>query len=327
MQQPFIPRLTRRAMVMASAMVAGGVYAQGSARPIRIIVSFAAGSANDLMARDLARYMGEILSQPVIVENKPGAGGMVGTDYVAKSAPDGLTIGLGTSSQLVMNVGLYKSLPFDIEKDLRMVGLVARTNMVLAGKAGGPKTLKALIAEAKARPGQLSFGSAGVGSISHIVGEAFARAADIKLNHVAYKGNGPAMADLAGGHVDLVFDGRVTSQPVARQGRIHMLAISGATRDPFAPDLPTFAEQGLAGYEAYTWNCLMAPAQTPAGIIARLNAALNKALAMPEMNKRLVEQLGAQPLGQGTPAQADAFVRRERERWVPFIRSLKLEVS
>ena len=199
--------------------------------------------------------------------------------------------------------------------------------MVLVGKAGGSKTLKALIAEAKARPGQLSYGSAGVGSISHIVGEAFARAADIKLNHVAYKGNGPAMADLAGGHIDLVFDGRVTSQPVARQGRVHMLAISGTKRDPFAPDLPTFAEQGLPGYEAYTWNCLIAPAQTSAGTIARLNRALNKALAMPEMNKRLVEQMGTQPLGQTTPAQAEAFVRRERERWVPFIRSLKLEVN
>lgn len=327
MQQANIPLLSRRALVMASAMIAGGVYAQASAKPIRIIVSFAAGSANDLMARDLARYMSEILNQPVIVENKPGAGGMVGTDYVAKSAPDGLTIGLGTSSQLVMNVGLYKSLPFDIEKDLRTVGLVARTNMVLAGKAGGPKTLKALIAEAKARPGQLSFGSAGMGSISHIVGEAFARAADIKLNHVAYKGNGPAMADLAGGHIDLVFDGLVTSQPVARQGRVHILAISGAKRDPIAPDLPTFSEQGLATYEAYTWNCLIAPAQTPASTIARINGALNKALAVPDMNKRLVEQLGAQPLGPTTPAQADTFTRRERERWVPFIRSLKLELS
>lgn len=327
MQQPSIPRLSRRALVMASAMIAGGVYAQSSAKPLRIIVSFAAGSANDLMARDLSHYMAEILNQPVAVENKPGAGGMVGTDYIAKSAPDGLTIGLGTSSQLVMNVGLYKSLPFDIENDLRTVGLFARTNMVLAGKAGGPKTLKALIAEARARPGQLSFGSAGVGSISHIVGEAFARAADIKLNHVAYKGNGPAMADLAGGHVDLVFDGRVTSQPVARQGRVYMLAISGAKRDPFAPDLPTFAEQGLATYEAYTWNCLIAPAQTPAATIARLNGALNKALAVADMSNRLVEQLGSQPLGPTTPAQADMFGRRERERWVPFIRSLKLEVG
>ena len=320
-------RVSRRTVVMASAMLAGGVRAQGNSKPIRIIVSFAPGSANDLIARDLARYMAELLEQPVIVENRPGAGGMIGTEAVVKAAPDGLTIGLGTSSQLVMNVGLYKSMPFDIEKDLRMIGLVARTNLVLAGKANGPKTLKALIAEAKAKPGQLSYGSGGTGSISHIVGEAFAKAADIKLNHVPYKGNGPAMADLAGGHVDMVFDGLVTSQPMAKQGRVQLIAISGAKRDRVAPDVPTFAEQGLQGYEAYTWNCLMAPAHTPADVIQRLNAALNKALELPALHSRLVEQFGSQILGPSTPAQADTFGRRERERWVPFMRSLKLDVN
>ncbi len=320
-------QVSRRAVVMACAMLAGGVRAQSNTRPIRIIVSFAPGSANDLIARDLARYMAELLDQPVIVENKPGAGGMIGTEAVVKAAPDGLTIGLGTSSQLVMNVGLYKSMPFDVEKDLRTIGLVSRTNMVLVGKATGPKTLKALITEAKARPGQLTYGSGGTGSISHIVGEAFAKAADIKLNHIPYKGNGPAMADLAGGHVDMVFDGLVTAQPMAKQGRAHMLAISGAKREQIAPDVPTFKEQGLVGYEAYTWNCLMAPANTSAEAIQRLNGALNKALQVPALHNRLVDQFGSQILGPSTPAQADEFGRRERERWVPFMRSLKLNVG
>ncbi|WP_028605844.1 Bug family tripartite tricarboxylate transporter substrate binding protein [Ottowia thiooxydans] len=320
-------RMSRRALVMASAMLASGVYAQGNPKAIRIIVSFAPGSANDLIARDLARYMAELLNQPVIVENKPGAGGMIGTDAVAKAAPDGLTVGLGTSSQLVMNVGLYKTLPFDIEKDLHTIGLVARTNLVLVGKATGPKTLKALIAEAKARPGQISYGSGGTGSISHIVGEAFAKAADIKLNHVPYKGNGPAMADLAGGHVDLVFDGLVTAQPMAKNGRAHLIAISGTKRDRVAPDVPTFAEQGLPDYEAYTWNCLIAPAQTPADAMARINGALNKALELPALRDRLIDQFGSQILGPSTTAQAEDFGRKERERWVPFIRSLKLNVG
>lgn len=320
-------RMSRRAVVVASAMLATGVRAQDSSRPIRIIVSFAPGSGNDLTARDLARYMAELLNQPVIVENKPGAGGAIGTEAVIKATPDGLTVGLGTSSQLVMNVGLYKSLPFDVEKDLRMIGLVSRTNMVLAGKSTGPKTLKALIAEAKARPGQLSFGSGGAGSISHIVGEAFARAADIKINHVPYKGNGPAMADLAGGHVDMVFDGLSTSQPMSKQGRVQILAISGERRNPSAPDVPTFGEQGLKDYEAYTWNCLFAPAHAPSGAIERINSALNKALALPALQDRLVNQFGSQILAPSTPAQADAFGRKERERWVPFIRSLKLEVG
>ncbi|MGB3072444.1 MAG: tripartite tricarboxylate transporter substrate binding protein [Ottowia sp.] len=319
--------VSRRAVVMASAMLATGVRAQGDSKPIRIIVSFAPGSGNDLTARDLARYMAELLNQPVIVENKPGAGGSIGTEAVVRAAPDGLTIGLGTSSQLVMNVGLYKSLPFDVDKDLRTIGLVSRTNMLLAGKSTGPKTLKALIAEAKARPGQLSYGSGGAGSISHIVGEAFAKAANIKINHVPYKGNGPAMADLAGGHVDMVFDGLSTSAPMAKQGRVNLIAISGAQRNPSAPDLATFAEQGLQGYEAYTWNCLIAPTHTPADAIQRINAALNKALELPALHARLVDQFGSQILGPSTPAQADAFGRHERERWVPFIRSLKLDVG
>ncbi len=318
--------LSRRTLVLAAtAALATGARAQG-ARPIRIIVAFGPGSFNDIAARDLARYMGEILGQTIIVENKPGGGGSVGTDLVAKSAPDGSTIGLGTSSQMVMNVGLYKSLPFDVEKDLRLIGLVGRTPMLLAGKQAGPATLKELIAQARARPGAISYGSGGTGSISHIVGEAFAKAADVKLTHVPYKGNGPAMADLAGGHVDLVFDGLSTSRPLSEQGRARLLAMSGQRRNPAAPQLPTFAEQGLRDYEAYSWNCLFAPAKTPPDVIARLNGALNQALALPALRERFA-QAGVDVLGPSTPEQADAFGRRERERWVPFIRSLRLDVN
>ena len=317
---------SRRSALLATALLASGVRAQSNTKPIRIIVSFAPGSGNDITARDLARYMGELLNQPVIVENKPGAGGSVGTEYVARAAPDGLTIGLGTSSQMVMNVGLYRTLPFDVERDLRSIGLVSRTNMVLAGKESGPKTMQTLIAAAKASPGNLTYGSAGTGSISHIVGEAFAKAADIQLNHVPYKGNGPAMADLAGGHVDMVFDGLSTSAPMAQQSRIRLLGISGDRRNPAAPQLATFTEQGLRHYEAYTWNCLMAPARTPTEAITRLNGALNQALLLPAMRDRLA-QLGSESLAPSTPAQTDAFGQKERSRWVPFIRSLKLDIG
>jgi tripartite-type tricarboxylate transporter receptor subunit TctC len=229
---------SRRAALagLAASVAAPATFAQtAGSRPIRIIVGFAPGSANDLIARELARYMAEPLGQPVIVENKPGAGGSLGTEMVAKAAPDGLTIGLGTSSQMVMNVALYRNLPFDVERDLRQIGLVGRTPLVLAGKAAGAKKLKELIAAARANPGQISYGSGGTGSISHIVGEAFARAADIRLNHVPYKGNGPAMADLAGGHVDMVFDGIITSQPMAQQGRVRLLAYGGRKRSPVIP--------------------------------------------------------------------------------------------
>ncbi|HNE59492.1 MAG TPA: tripartite tricarboxylate transporter substrate binding protein [Ottowia sp.] len=318
---------SRRASLaaLAASVAAPAVWAQQD-RPIRIIVGFAPGSANDLIARDLARHMAESLKQPVIVENKPGAGGSLGTEAVAKAAPDGLTIGLGTSSQMVMNVALYQNLPFDVERDLRQIGLVGRTPLVLVGKAAGARTLKELIANARANPGQLSYGSGGIGSISHIVGEAFARAADIRLNHVPYKGNGPAMADLAGGHVDMVFDGIITAQPMAQQGRVRLLAFGGKQRNAAIPDVPTFAEQGLRDYDAYTWNCLFAPAKVADADITRLNQALNAALALPAMKERLARG-GADNLGPSTPAQADAFGRKERERWVPFVRSLKLAIN
>ncbi len=320
---------SRRATLaaLAGALAAPAAFAQpASHKPIRIIVGFGPGSANDLIARELARYMAESLGQPVIVENRPGAGGSVGTEVVAKAAPDGLTLGLGTSSQMVMNVALYRHLPFDVERDLRQIGLIGRTPLVLAGKAAGAKTLKELIATARANPGQVTYGSGGTGSISHIVGEAFARAAHVQLNHIPYKGNGPAMADLAGGHVDLVFDGIITAKPMAQQGRVRLLAFGGQQRSPVIPEVPTFAEQGLRDYDAYSWNCLFAPAKTPEAEITRLNQALNAALALPAMKERLALG-GSDNLGPSTPEQADAFGRTERARWVPFVRSLKLDIN
>lgn len=327
MSEPRLPRPTRRTALAWTAALVGSAGAQAQvSKPHRLIVAFGPGSFNDIAARDLARYMGETLGRTVIVENKPGAGGMIGTEAVVKAVPDGATIGLGTSSQLVMNVALYRNLPFDVERDLRLIGLVGRTPLVLAAKAEGPKTLAELIAQAKANPGRVSYGSAGIGSISHIVGEAFAQAAGIKLAHVPYKGNGPALADLSGGHVDLLFDGLATSAPLAEQGRVRLLAISGTQRSAAAPRLATFAEQGLREYEAYTWNCLFAPAGTPPALIAQLNQALNSALAQPALKERFT-QAGAEVLGPSTPEQAEAFARRERERWVPFVRGLKIQLD
>lgn len=319
----------RTAMAAALAVAAAPALAQPAwapSRPIKLIVAFGPGSGNDLIARELALQMAETLGQPVVVENRAGAGGALGTDVVAKAVPDGHTIGLGTSSQLVMNVGLHRNLPFDVERDLRLIGLVGRTPMLLAGSASGPKTIADLISQARAQPGKLSYGSAGLGSISHIVAEAFAKAADIQLLHVPYKGNGPAMADLAGGHVGLVFDGLSTTTPLAQQGKVQMLAISGSKRSPAAPSLPTFAEQGLPAYEAYTWNCLFAPAKVPPEVLAALNLALNKALAAPAIQARLAAG-GSEALGPGTPEQADAFARRERAQWVGFIRGLNIAAN
>jgi tripartite-type tricarboxylate transporter receptor subunit TctC len=295
-------------------------------KPIKLIVAFGAGSGNDLIARELAKHMSESLGQPVVVENRPGGGGSVGTDAVAKAAPDGYTIGLGTSSQMVMNVGLYKTLPFDVERDLRSVGLVARTGMILVASSKMPPSLAGLIAQAKAQPGKITFGSGGPGSISHIVGEAFAKAAGVSLLHVPYKGNGPALADLAGGHVDLLFDGFLATNPLVQQGKAHILALSAPQRSAMGPQVPTFAEAGLPDYQAYTWNNLFAPAATPAPLIDRLNRALNQALAQPGLQQRLA-QGGSEALGPSTPAEADTFGQRERTRWVPFVRAMNIETT
>jgi len=313
-----VSRRTALGWMAATPMV---LAQSASQRPIRLIVAFSPGSINDRMARELARPMGELLDQTIVVENRPGAGGSIGTDAVAKAKPDGLTIGLGTSSQLVMNVALYTNLPFDVERDLRMIGLVTRSSMVLVGRADGPRSIAQLRAQAQAQPGQISYGSAGTGSISHIVGEAFARALDIKLNHVPYKGNAAAMADLAGGHVDLVFDGMTNSRPLAQQGRARLLAFSSKTRHPDMPDVPTFVEQGLADYDAYSWNCLMAPSGVADDVLMRLNRALNAALATPDMRNSMA-QTGVENLGPSTPAAAQFFGRAQRARWVPFVRGL-----
>lgn len=293
-------------------------------KPIKLVVAFGAGSGNDLTARDLAQAMSETLGQSVVVENRVGGGGAIGTAAVAKAAPDGYTLGLGTSSQLVMNVALLKSLPFDVDKDLRMVGLVSRTPLTLIASASTPSTLPALLAYVKTNPGQLNYGSGGTGSISHIAGEAFSQAAEVKLRHIPYKGNAAALADLSGDHVHLLFDSLSNGLALTKQGRGHVIAVGSSKRNLSAPDVPTFAEQGLPNFHTYTWNGLMVPAKTPPDIVARLNAALNKALTVQAVSDRFKQSSG-ENLGPSTPEQADAFALAERQRWVPFVRAMRIE--
>jgi tripartite-type tricarboxylate transporter receptor subunit TctC len=290
-------------------------------RPLRIIVAFSPGSGNDVIARELARLMPATLGQSVVVENKTGGGGIIATDAVAKAAPDGYTIGLGTSSQLVMNIGLNKTLPFDVDKDLAMIGLISRTDMTLLASKDGPNSVQDIIARSKAKPGSITYGSGGPGSISHIVGETMARTAGIEMMHVPYKGNASAITDLAGGRIDLVFDA-VTSA-VALKGLVKMIAISGDKRNAAAPDVPTFAEAGLPGYEAYTWNCLFVPAGTPQAVVDKLNAALNKALESSSTHE-ITARNGGQIIGPSTPAEAAAYGVKERARWIPIIRDMNI---
>ena len=324
--------VTTRRRVLAAGLAALGapaiLRAQDSwpaRQAIRLVVAFAPGSGNDVIARLLAPRLSEALGQTVVVENRTGAGGMIGTEAVAKAAPDGFTLGLGTSSQLVMNPSLYRNLPFDIERDLVTIGLISSTSMVLASRKGAWPDLRALLAAARAAPGRISYGSGGNGSISHIVGESFKKEAGVDLLHVPYKGNGPAMQDLLAGTVDLVFDGFSTSGAHHRSGALRILAVNGK-RHPDYPDVPTFAEAGLPGYEAYTWNCLIAPRATPRAIVDRLNRELNRALALPEIRKRF-DSFGADGLGGSTPESAEAFGVGQRARWVPAVRAMNIRVE
>ncbi len=295
-------------------------------RPLRIVVAFATGSGNDVIARLLAPKLSESLGQPVTVENRTGAGGMIGTDAVAKAAPDGYTTGLGTSSQLVMNPALFRSMPFDIDRDLTTVGLISSTPLVLvASKKAGWADMGAMLTAARANPGRITYGSAGNGSISHIVGESFKKEAGVDLLHVPYKGNGPAMVDLAAGVVDLVFDGFATSGQHHKSGAMRILATNGK-RHPDYPDVPTFAEAGVPGYEAYTWNCLIAPKGAPRAIIERINRELNRALDSADIRKR-IEGLGAQNLLGSTPESAESFAAAQRARWVPLVRAMNIKVE
>ncbi len=294
-------------------------------RPLRIVVAFATGSGNDVIARLLAPKFSAALGQPVTVENRTGAGGIIGTDAVAKAAPDGYVIGLGTSSQLVMNPALYRSMPFDIDRDLVTVGLISATPLVLASRKGGWNDLRALVAAARANPGSISYGSGGNGSISHIVGETFKKEAGIDLLHVPYKGNGPAMADLLAGTVDLVFDGFATAGVHHRTGSMRILATNGK-RHPDYPDVPTYAEAGVSNYDAYTWNCLIVPKATPKAVVERINRELNRALASAEIRQR-IEGFGAENLAGSTPESAEAFAAAQRARWVPLVRSMNIKLE
>ncbi len=311
----------------ASIMVVSvGAQAQDTypIKPVRLIVAFGPGSVNDAMARELAKYMYGYLGQPVIVENKPGAGGIVGTDYVAKALPDGYTVGFGTSSQLVMNIGLQKTLSFDVDKDITPIGLISRTPLALVVKADGPGSLAELIKQAKAKPGAMTFASSGVGSINHISGEAFSRQAGIEMVHVPYKGAAAAATDLAGGRVDAMLVTVSSTAGLVAQGKVKVLAGGLEKRSPLMPEVPTFAEAGMPKYEAYTWNNMFVPAKTPAAIVEKLNAALNRALAEPGVIA-FAQKNSAEILGPSTPAQAVDFEKKERETWVPFIRRLNID--
>ena len=307
------------ALMLASAYaVAADVAADYPNRPIRILVGQSAGGATDIVARGLGQKLNEALGQPVVIDNRGGAAGSIAAALVAKATPDGYTV-LIVPGSFTINPSLYKDLPFDPQKDLTAVTLIATAPYVLMLHPAVPaKSVRELIALIKSKPKEIVYGSGGFGSSGHLAAELFSSMAALQMNHVPYKGAGPALVDLLGGQLQLVFGSVVASLPYHRNGRLRALALTSAQRIAMAPDLPTVAESGLPGYEFSSWFGMLAPAATPTAVIAKLQAATAAALRTPELSERLTRE-GSEPVG-SAPAQFAAMVKADIAKWALVVK-------
>lgn len=315
----------RSILALVLALVAFAAQAQYPAKPVHIVVPFPAGGPTDVLARVLAQKLSERWGMAAVVENKPGAGGAMGSDFVAKSAPDGYTLVMATSSTHSIGPALQK-LPYDAEKDFTPISQTwSAPNVLVVSPKLDVKDVRELIALAKAKPGQLNFASSGIGTIPHLSAELFRSLAGIEIVHVPYKGTGLAIPDIARGQVAMLFDSIITAQQHARAGNVRMLAVSTARRSPLLPDLPTMSEAGVPGYESNTWFGLLGPARLPGAVVAKVNADVAAALKADDLRQRFAAA-GAEPAG-GTPQAFADLIRREREKWSGVIRSAGIKVQ
>ena len=294
---------------------------QYPSRPVRIVVSFSAGGPTDIVGRIFAAKLSELLNQQFFVENKVGAGGNIGADQVAKSAPDGYTLLVATVSTHAINPGLYSKMPYDPVKDFAPVAQVGVTPTMLAVHPSIPaKNVAELVTLVKQNPGKYTYGSSGQGSILHLCGEQFkSLAGGLDIQHVPDRGSNPMMADLVAGQISMVFDATPTALPQALGGKIRALGAGMAERMRVLPDLPTMQEQGMKGFECYTWNAILAPAGTPQPIVDKLAGAIKTALDDPNVFKRM-QEAGVDPtLGRGPKETAD-FIKAELAKWAPIIK-------
>ena len=302
-------------------------YAQTyPSKPVRIIVMYGPGSTIDIIARLISPKMTESLGQPVIVENRPGAGGAIGMDMAAKAVPDGHTLTIGATGPSVTNPLLYPKTPFDPLRDFSYVSQLATGPAVIAVHPSVPaKTLKELVVLAKARPGQLNYGTPGVGTSPHLAGELFKMVSATNIVHIPYKGNAEAITDLLGGQISIVFTGVPPVVPLTQAGKVKLLATTGVKRIPALPNLPTIAEAGYAGAGMSIWYGLAAPAGTPREIVTRLNKEMARIMALPDIKERFI-QLGTEP-ATSTPEEFTALVREELAKWSKVIRAAGIKVD
>jgi len=313
---------------LAVGCVAAALPAAGQTYPsktIRYVVPFPPAGATDILARWVAEKITPPLGHPVVVENRPGAAGGVGTELVAKSPPDGYTILMATAAQSISET-LYVKQPFSFARDLTAVALIARVPNVMEVHPSVPaRTVKEFIALAKSRPGQLNFASSGSGTTLHMSGELFKLMTGTDIVHVPYKGSAPAITDLMAGNVSVMWDNLPASMPYIKAGRLRAIAITTAQRYPAFPELPTVAESGVPGYEASAWFGVVAPAATPREVIARLNTEINRAVNLPDMKERFAQQ-GATPAS-GTPEDFAAWIRAEIAKWGKVVKASGAKVE
>ena len=303
------------ALVLA---VASAQAQQYPARAVRLIVPFSAGGSTDMIARTVGQKLSEMWNQPVVIENRPGGSTVIGTELVARAAPDGYTM-LVTPAPFTIVPSLIAKLPYDPAKDFEPITLINTTPLVVVVHPGVPaKSIKELIALAKSRPGALNFGSSGSGGSNHLAGELFNTMAGVKMVHIPYKGNAPALTDLVGGHIDLLFNGLTSAMPLMKNGKLRALAVTSIARTGSLPDMPTLDELGLKGFQAVAWNGLNAPARTPRDVINRVNADVLKVVGSPDLVDRLRAE-GSDPVG-NSPEQYRVFIRDEIAKWAKVIK-------
>ena len=317
-----------RTGILGLALAACAPFAAAQAfpaKPISFIVPFPPGGTTDVLARALAQDLAKSLGQPIIVENKPGAGATIGADYVAKAKPDGHTLLMGAVHHTIAS-SVYKNLPYDFQKNLTPVTMVAMVPNVLVVNPQVPaKSVKELVAQAKAAPGKLTYGSNGMGTAQHLIGAQFEQNAGVSLVHVPYKGSGPLSTDLLGGQINMTFD---TITPVlqhVKSGKLRALAVTTAKRSPALPDVPTLDESGLKGFNIGTWFGVLAPAGTPPEVVTRLNTEVNRILQTPEFRKRM-DDIGAEPIG-NTPAQMAAQIKTDTERFAKLVKDANVTLE
>ena len=322
--------MLRRTLVVATLLWAGMVGCSSAQdypiHPVKIVVPFGAGGGTDALARFLSHGLEQRLGQPFIIENRGGAGTTLGATAVARSEPDGYTIMLGTASTFAVAPALYKRLAYDPTKDFSPIMLLATVPFVLtANPSLGVHTVQELIALAKSKPGELTFASAGVGSVHHIFCELLMSMTGIKMKHVPYRGGGQAINDVVAGHVQVYFADAGPAAPLIKAGRLTALGVTTATRTVNLPDVPTLNEAGVTGYEANTWQMVVGPARMPEPVVAKLNAALVDFMKTPEAQKHFIS-LGMQPTSD-TPQQAQNYIDAEAARWTKIIRGIGLSVD